>query len=145
MEDISKSFDMIINCNSFLKPSNLRILHLIIYIWSFCKNKNTYSNTADKVYTMCQVKSWIMCTSQHSQFIQVAVSSIRSIKEDYHLAFQVWMTCLKFPFSAKQQLLDKNQEVAKNVITVPNSVQNYCKTSQEPAAVLCLMTVTKNG
>ena len=55
------------------------------------------------------------------------------------------MTCLKFPFSAKQQLLDKNQEVAKNVITVPNSVQNYCKTSQEPAAVLCLMTVTKNG
>ena len=92
---------------------------------------------------MCQVKSWIMCTSQHSQFIQVAVSSIRSIKEDYHLAFQVWIKCLKFLFSAKQQLLDKNQEVSKNVITVPNSVQNYCKTSQEPAAVLwqCQKTV----
>ena len=60
------------------------------------------------------------------------------------------MTCLKFSFSAKQQLLDKNLEVAKNVITVPNSVQNYCKTSQQQRGAGCcaacvMMTMTKTA
>ena len=41
-------------------------------------------------------------------------------------------------------------EPAKNVITVPNSVQNYCKTSQQQRGAACcvacvMMTMTKTA
>ena len=70
------------------------------------------------------------------------------------LSYLVWFLLWGNEWHSKSFLLshclvppqsDKNQEVAKNVITVPNSVQNYCKTSQQAAAVLCLMTMTKNS
>ena len=91
-------------------------------LWDECK-----CGIADKVGTMCHVKYGIMCSldiSRHSRvdYIQYQNYSWITITQILHSDILAWQ---------------------KNVITVPNSVQNYCKTSQQPAAVLSLMTMTK--
>ena len=101
---------------------------LLLYNWPRCPLWDECKcGIADKVGTMCHVKYGIMCSldiSRHSRvdYIQYQNYSWITITQILHSDILAWQ---------------------KNVITVPNSVQNYCKTSQQPAAVLSLMTMTK--